>query len=159
MNTTPKKINNHIKILIDDLGLNEDSVTMMKLRKQTAFETVEKYCIINCIKKKELAGGSIQFGWIIWQDKAANFTEAEFHAVWADDQGKLHDITHRIDKEKRIMFVPDPNRSKVIFKDNKGIGSRSYTNHKMHNGVIVEPTRQWEVYMEPEVLARIGAKL
>jgi hypothetical protein len=159
MNTTPKKIDSDIRALIGDLGLEENSDHIMKLRKQTEFEAVEKYCNINCIKKQELDGGTVQFGWVIWQDKVARFTEAEFHAVWVDDNGILHDITPRIDEEKRIMFFPDHTRKQELFKDTKGIGTRSFTNHKMQNGAIVEPSRDWEAYMEPDKLARIGAKL
>ena len=159
MNTTPKKIDSDIRYLIDDLGLDESSVKILKFRKQSGFETIEKYCNINCIKKQQLDGGSIQFGWVIWQDKLAKFTEAEFHAVWVDENKEFHDITPRKDCEKRIMFIPDYVRAQIIFKDSIGIGFKSYTNHKMYNGEIVEPTTNWEAYMEPEKLARIGAKL
>ncbi|WP_019529481.1 hypothetical protein [Dasania marina] len=159
MNTTPKKIDIDIQALIEDLGLDDASVQILKLRRQAEFEAVEKYCNINCIKKQELDGGSVQFGWVIWQDKAARFTEAEFHAVWVDENGQFHDITPRIDKEKRIMFVPDNTRKQELIKDTKGVRTRSYTNHKMQNGVIVKPSTDWEAYMEPDKLARIGAKL
>ncbi len=57
------------------------------------------------------------------------------------------------------MFVPDHTRTLRIFKDINGIGVDLYTNHTMHDGVIVEPTTNIKVYMEPDKLERIGAKL
>jgi hypothetical protein len=159
MNTTPKKIDKDIQALLQNLGLDESAASHLKLRRQVDFETDEKYCNINCIRKIQLNGGSIQFGWVIWQDKIEGFIEAEFHAVWLDEAGEIHDITPRIDKEKRIMFVPDPNHQQEITKDAIGVKTKSYTNHKMQNGVIIEPTREREAYMEPDKLTRIGAKL
>jgi hypothetical protein len=144
---------------MDDLGLDADTVKMLKLRKQTKFDAIEQYCNINCIRKKQLDGGSIQYGWVIWQDRMAGLTEAEFHTVWVDDNGEYHDITPRKDNEKRIMFVPDKTRVLIVHKDSIGVNVNSFTNHKMLNGVIVERTTNRKVYLEPDKLARIGAKL
>lgn len=54
-------------------------------------------------------GGSIQYGWIIW-DNPNIFIEAEFHAVWVNDKGEYIDITPKIDGEEKILFIPDNNR-------------------------------------------------
>lgn len=59
MNTTPKKIDQDARTLVEGLGLKEDSVMIMNLRNQTGFDAVEQYCTINCIKKQELDGGSL----------------------------------------------------------------------------------------------------
>lgn len=38
------------------------------------------------------------------------FIEAEHHAVWDDGTGTLTDITPHVCGEKRILFLPDPER-------------------------------------------------
>lgn len=157
--TTPKKINSDIKLAINSLGLNEGDACLLKLRKTNGFEPVEKYCHINCIKQQQLHGGTVQFGWVIWQDSVKRFTEAEFHSVWMGDDGKFTDITPRIDGEKRIMFIPDYQRVPEITKEGSLIKNKTYLNHKVLQGNIVEPTSLWEHYLEPDKLAIIGANL
>lgn len=51
-------------------------------------------------------GGKIEYGWIIWEDPKT-FLEAEFHAVWVNSEGEYIDVTPKIDKEDRILFLPD----------------------------------------------------
>jgi hypothetical protein len=58
-------------------------------------------------------GGSICYGWQIWEWPLV-FVEAEFHAVWRDNSGILHDITPKIPATNRILFLPDPVR---IYQD------------------------------------------
>jgi len=65
------------------------------------FGNVERYIKNN--------GGSIQYGWIIWEVPNL-FVEAEFHAVWVNREGEYIDITPKIDGEKEILFVPDSKR-------------------------------------------------
>jgi hypothetical protein len=52
-------------------------------------------------------GGSVAFGWTIWEWSALLLT-AEFHALWRDDAGALLDITPKPGREDRILFVHDP---------------------------------------------------
>lgn len=53
-------------------------------------------------------GGNPVFGWIIWSNH--DLFDAEFHCVWQDESGTLHDVTPRRDGEKEILFLPDPSR-------------------------------------------------
>lgn len=56
-------------------------------------------------------GGSIQYGWQIWETIPDFMAEAEFHAVWADDNGTLHDVTRKsLSGINQILFLPDPSR-------------------------------------------------
>lgn len=54
-------------------------------------------------------GGKQLTGWAIWETPGV-FIEAEFHAVWQDDEGLLHDLTPRPIPIRHILFVPDPGR-------------------------------------------------
>lgn len=57
----------------------------------------------------EQYGGSISHGWQIWEWRGV-LVEAEFHAVWRDNVGKLCDITPKIPPTERILFLHDPER-------------------------------------------------
>lgn len=70
--------------------------------------------------KKE--GGSIQYGWQIWDTLPGVMAEAEFHAVWVDSTGLLHDITPKNPPTNRILFLPDPEKKFIGAQiDNKRI--------------------------------------
>jgi hypothetical protein len=51
-------------------------------------------------------GGKRINGWMIWE--ADDFDEAEFHCVWQNPDGQLVDVTPRVDREERILFLADP---------------------------------------------------
>jgi hypothetical protein len=75
------------------------------------------FCYENVNKKIQNHGGSIVFGWCIWQTGNLYLT-AEFHAVWRNKQGKLIDITEKPDGEKQIVYVPDEGTSQADFDFN-----------------------------------------
>jgi hypothetical protein len=54
-------------------------------------------------------GGSIQHGWIIWENPGV-IIEGNFHACWKDAFGQLVDITPKRDRETQILFLPDSTR-------------------------------------------------
>lgn len=64
------------------------------------------WCSDGVREKVRAAGGSIAFGWTIWEWPSVMLT-AEFHAVWRDDAGALFDITPKPAGQKRILFVYD----------------------------------------------------
>lgn len=53
-------------------------------------------------------GGSLQHGWIFWVWPHV-LVEAEFHGVWRDPQGQLHEVTGS-ERDTNIWFVPDNKR-------------------------------------------------
>jgi hypothetical protein len=59
------------------------------------------------LEKTKHDGGTIQFGWIIWQMPDVLLT-AEFHTVWRDAKGNLFDITPKPQNEASIVFAPAP---------------------------------------------------
>jgi hypothetical protein len=66
-------------------------------------------CFNNVASKVDRDGGSLVYGWLIWEWPRV-FVEAEHHAVWEKD-GVLLDITPPINGETRILFLPDPARA------------------------------------------------
>lgn|GEM_PF-6848541 len=108
------------------------------------------------ITKKWSYGGTIQFGWVIWQDILEAFTEAEFHSVWVNGAGKFHDVTPRIDHEKRIMFLPDKVRKPEISYFGHFVKIKSYTNYKVLKGETFKLTGIFEHFLEADKVARIG---
>ena len=81
-------------------------------------------CYYNVMKKVSYDGGSMQYGWAIWEWPDV-MLEGEFHAVWISPQGNLIDITPNI--ENKILLLPDnsisydfnlrkkiPNKRKII---------------------------------------------
>jgi hypothetical protein len=62
-------------------------------------------CHLNVLLHIEKHGGSIQYGWVIWE-RTAIFLEAEFHSVWVNPQGQWIDVTPQIEGEDDILFFP-----------------------------------------------------
>ncbi|MDG9854134.1 hypothetical protein N7403_09750 [Pseudomonas nitroreducens] len=54
-------------------------------------------------------GGKQLTGWALWEVPGV-FIEAEFHCVWQDADGVLHDLTPRPIPFERILFLPDSRR-------------------------------------------------
>ena len=55
-------------------------------------------------------GGTRVIGWTVWE-WPNTYLEAEFHAVWKADDGRLVDVTPKDGGEVRILFVPDARRT------------------------------------------------
>jgi hypothetical protein len=72
-------------------------------------DALPRNCFYNTKGYVAQCGGSVQYGWIIWEAPSV-LLEAEFHAVWRDPEGKLLDVTPKEDGETRIVFLPDRTR-------------------------------------------------
>jgi len=114
VSTTPKKITKEVDELISQLGLKPENTVWLKHTKETAFQTKTGNCLLNVMVKQKLFGGDKVYGWVIWRDSKSHFVEAEFHCVWRDQKGVLCDITPRADGEKRVCFIPDPDRAAYL---------------------------------------------
>lgn len=80
----------------------------MYLKVESVAGMIVNDCYGNVKKIMTQRGGSIQHGWQIWEFFPRVLLEAEFHAVWLDDQGNYHDITPKeISNIDRILFLPD----------------------------------------------------
>jgi len=67
-------------------------------------------CFMNVEKRVTEVGGSIQYGWRIWE-WSNTLIEAEFHAVWLTPEGRLVDNTPAPKDFRRILFLPDSSRT------------------------------------------------
>lgn len=63
----------------------------------------------NVKNKIERDGGSIQYGWVIWEWVNV-LVEAEFHAVWRSPEGRLICVSPNDQNEDKILFLPDDSR-------------------------------------------------
>ena len=70
---------------------------------------VRSECFNNVAAKVAIEGGTLVYGWLIWEWPRV-FVEAEHHAIWEKD-GTLVDITPPISGEQRILFLPDPTQT------------------------------------------------
>lgn len=66
-------------------------------------------CFPNVQAKIVRDGGTIAYGWLIWEWPRV-FIEAEHHAVW-DAGGTFVDITPHVHNEPAVLFLPDPQRA------------------------------------------------
>ncbi len=72
---------------------------------------IENECYENIAYMIKNKGGSIQYGWQIWETLPNLMAAAEFHAVWIDKESILHDVTPKsLPGIKQILFLPDPSR-------------------------------------------------
>lgn len=108
---------------------------------ETAPEYQGGYCLDNCEAEQIKTNCETVYGWIIWQDKKRRFIEAELHAVVKKD-GKLVDITPRVDGEIKILFVKDSERKPRRIDDHTW---QSWTNIKMQDGNIYEQCQTIEL--------------
>ena len=66
------------------------------------------FCFPSVLDKIKDDGGSISFGWIVWE-RPKLLLSAEFHAVWVDQSGNFVDITPKHEDDiAEIVFAPDP---------------------------------------------------
>jgi hypothetical protein len=139
--TAPKKINASLRALIAHLGLEETATQLLKYSAPSGFTPEVSMCHFNVWAQMDRLGGSAQPGWLLWQDTAHHFCEAEFHAVWVAPDGRLVDLTPRRDREKRVMFLPDPTRAITLTEGDGRPAIKTYLNVKLHAGCLIEPLR------------------
>ncbi len=73
---------------------------------------LENECYGNVDIAIKNAGGTIQYGWKLWETLPNVMAEAEFHAVWVDKNGEMHEVSPEpLPGMSRILFLPDPNRT------------------------------------------------
>ncbi len=62
-------------------------------------------CFPNAEAMVEKEGGTVEYGWSVFVWPRV-WHEFQFHAVWRDRNGVLHDPTPRVDGEKVVLFLP-----------------------------------------------------
>jgi hypothetical protein len=64
------------------------------------------FCFSNVAEQVKAHGGSIAYGWVIWQI-AGLYIEAEHHGVWRSDAGELVDVSPQFGNPPRTLFLAD----------------------------------------------------
>jgi hypothetical protein len=133
MITTPNEVNKDILEFCKEI----DSTTKPVFVK---FVPIKDYICGDCygnvgghIKKN---GGKVEYGWIIWEDQKI-FLEAEFHAIWINNEGTYIDVTPKVDKEDKILFLPDSKRKfagELIDNIRKPLIDNEYTKSLVNEG-------------------------
>ncbi|MCC8951694.1 SEC-C domain-containing protein [Bradyrhizobium sp. Arg62] len=103
--TTPKSISAAVASLCSELSPGRPAV---RVPVDPEPDAVIGECFHNVQAKVAKDGGSIAYGWLVWEWPRV-FVEAEHHAVWSDERS-LIDITPHIHREPSVLFLPDPQR-------------------------------------------------
>jgi hypothetical protein len=134
--TTPKRIDPRVRQLLVAMGLKETLAQWLPFHRTKAFEAEPNECHINAWVQMKYHGGEICSGWTIWQDRLADFVEAQFHTVWRDKSGLLRDLTPRQDGEREVLFLPDSTREITLTNTVHGPAIVTYDNVRMQSGVL-----------------------
>ncbi len=100
---TPKFISPEIKDFCKKIASSQTPV-FLDIQTDTSVELLD--CFGNVQKKIEKEGGTVQYGWRIWECPRI-MIEAEFHAVWLSPQNHFVDITPTQFDTNKILFLPD----------------------------------------------------
>ena len=116
LETTPRTISPNIRRLCAELSPGQ---TPMFVRVEPSAEATHGNCVFNVPPHIEQFGGRMILGWCIWEWPGI-LLNAEFHACWLSPEEELIDITPKPDRERTILFLPDP----LLKFDGKPIPSR-----------------------------------
>lgn len=67
-------------------------------------------CFENVNLRVQKQGGSIQYGWVIWEWPTI-YIEAEFHVIWVSPSREFVDITPNDYGVNKILFLPDRDKT------------------------------------------------
>jgi hypothetical protein len=140
--TTPKRVDPRVRQLLVALDLPETQATWLPLHRPKKFSPERNECHINAWIQMKYEGGTTCTGWMIWQDRAADFLEAQFHTVWRDSAGLLRDVTPRQDKERLALFVPDAQREVRLTNYDGAPAIITFDNVRMKNGALTNILRE-----------------
>jgi len=101
----PHNVTDAIRRLCAEISPGQEPAFVRALPDTSA---VPNECFNNVSRKVSLHGGSIVYGWAIWEWPRV-FVEAEHHAVWLKGRHMV-DITPHTPPCEEILFLPDPKR-------------------------------------------------
>lgn len=104
--TSPRIISQPIRSLCRYLNRELDPIWVTV---RPSPDAIVSECFNNVAAKVKNEGGSLLFGWTIWEWSRV-FIEAEHHAIWVRE-GVPVDITPPVSGEDRVLFLPDPERA------------------------------------------------
>ena len=111
--TYPRRISPEILLLCHEINPDAE-ILVVPVKPVTG--AIPSECFYNVTERVKREGGNVVYGWTIWEWSRV-FIEAEHHAVWEKD-GELFDITPKKNRERKIVFLPDPSAD-YDFEDNR----------------------------------------
>lgn len=103
--STPKSIDSTVTDFCDKVSPGQTPVFL----ECEPVNGKDQHCFLIVAERVAERGGELVHGWAIWVWTTV-LIEAEFHAVWKDPEGNLHDIVPRPDGSKRVLFLADPSK-------------------------------------------------
>ncbi len=103
INTVPRRLTEELLAFCRSLSPERP----VFVRSKPSSDAQRSACFDNVQRKVERAGGSVAYGWAIWNLPGAYF-EAEHHGVWCDRHGRLMDVSPQPAGFQKILFLPDP---------------------------------------------------
>lgn len=100
--TTPRGLTKTVRAFCGEVEFGKEPVYVAV---DPQADAKENDCFVNVERKVKDAGGTCQYGWVIWEWEGV-MLEAEFHAIWVSQDGKRLDVTPKADHETRILFLP-----------------------------------------------------
>ncbi|MCU0756545.1 MAG: hypothetical protein MUE46_15725 [Xanthomonadales bacterium] len=153
---SPKRIDAQAAALLAYLGLDASDARHLKFTRPDGFDPEPKNCHLNVWCQLKRGGGSPLHGWVIAQDKAKLFAEAIFHTVWQTPEGRVSDITPREDFEKRLLFVPDRNRTITLSQHEGRPAIITFDNVRMLGSRLITPLTRTKIAMQDGFAERYG---
>lgn len=104
--TTPKKISAPVRQFCKEIC---PKCRPIYVPVEPELHAVRDQCFENVKLMVQKHGGSQIYGWMIciWPNV---FAEAIHHGIWQGQDGRLVDVTPKAGGERRILFLPDPQR-------------------------------------------------
>jgi hypothetical protein len=103
-------------------------------------------CFVNVLSKVSRDGGAILYGWKI-SEWLGVFSEAEHHAVWLSDDKEI-DVTPNITGDRRILFLPDPERAYDIDTGRRLLNIHHSSGRFASIQVLLDVLEKWQRYLE-----------
>lgn len=151
---SPKYLDKTLEGIIKYLGLDSAAAVHLKFSRPSTFTPELNHCHFNSWCQARDHGGSPQSGWVLAQDKFKGFAEAIFHTVWRAPDGKLMDVTPRVDLEKRLLFVPDGRRTITLTEVEGRPAITTFENVRVFQGELKTPLTPLTVVMQDDFAQR-----
>jgi hypothetical protein len=112
--TTPPEITPDVRLFAAQLGNEPPS----RIPVRSDNYGVYGWCSDGVLEKIKHDGGSIVFGWTIWEWPGVLLT-GEFHAVWMDATTTLYDITPKPHGETSLYLIATADRTSTLIEDRR----------------------------------------
>lgn len=103
MNEVVPRITDNLRARLTANGYGEPLTVPFEHRPDCSFGQ----CWQNVQTTMQREGGSLVIGRIVWQEEHGLWFHLEAHAVWQNPEGRVVDLTPKVDGETEVVFVED----------------------------------------------------